>query len=97
MSLQEESEVREELKEPSMFKVVLLNDDYTSMEFVVDILVKIFHHDSDNAFNIMLDIHKNGKGICGIYTKEIAETKVMQVTHLATQNEFPLRANIEEA
>lgn len=85
-----------EIYEPQLFKVLLLNDDYTSMDFVVEILVNIFHHSVESAVNIMLDIHKNGKGVCGVYTYEIAETKVMQVEKEATNQEFPLRAIIEE-
>ncbi len=98
MSLKEQFEIdsEEELKEPSMFKVILLNDDYTSMDFVVDILINIFNHDNKEAVKIMLDIHKKGRGVCGVYTKEIAETKVLQVAHEAAKNEFPLRADLEE-
>lgn len=98
MGLKESTKSKEELEleEPPLFRVLLLNDDYTSMDFVVDVLVKIFHHSVENAINIMLDIHKNGKGICGVYTYEVAETKVMQVEKEATNQEFPLRAIIEE-
>jgi len=84
------------LKYPKKYKVLLLNDDYTSMEFVVDVLMSIFHKSFTEAEAIMLEIHKKGKGICGIYTHEIAETKVMQVHKKARDNGFPLRAQMEE-
>lgn len=93
-----ETEVESEqyLEVPRKFKVLLLNDDYTSMDFVVEILMNIFHHDLERAVNTMLTIHKEGKGVCGIYPYEIAETKIAQVTHRAKANEFPLRAVMEE-
>lgn len=98
MGTKELTQSKEEvqLRQPPLFKVVLLNDDYTSMDFVVEVLVGIFHHSVENAINIMLNIHEKGKGICGVYTYEIAETKVMQVEKEATKQEFPLRATIEE-
>jgi ATP-dependent Clp protease adaptor protein ClpS len=84
------------IKYPKKYKVFLLNDDYTSMDFVVDILMRIFHKDYAQAEKIMLDIHKKERGLCGVYTHEIAETKVMQVHKEATENGFPLKAIIEE-
>jgi ATP-dependent Clp protease adaptor protein ClpS len=84
------------IKYPKKYKVLLLNDDYTSMEFVVDILMSIFHKNFSEAETIMLEVHKNDKGLCGIYTHEIAETKVMQVHKKARDNGFPLRAEMEE-
>lgn len=81
---------------PSRFKVLLLNDDYTSMDFVVSILMNLFDHDLQGAINIMLTIHKEGQGVCGVYTYEIAETKVFQVEKMARAENFPLRATIEE-
>lgn len=81
---------------PSRFKVLLLNDDYTSMDFVVGILMNIFGHSLQAAIDIMLTIHKEGQGICGVYTYEIAETKVFQVEKMARAENFPLRAIIEE-
>jgi len=92
------TETREitELKEPKKYKVYLLNDDYTTMDFVVDVLCEVFHKTYEEAVNIMLTIHKQGKGLCGIYTYEIAETKVDQVHKLARAHEFPLRATMEE-
>jgi ATP-dependent Clp protease adaptor protein ClpS len=91
-----EEKAESKVKEPSMYKVLLLNDDYTTMEFVVDILVNIFHKSTAEATKIMLDVHKKGKGIVGIYTYDIANTKIMQVHSLAKQNNFPLKASMEE-
>ncbi len=84
------------LKSPKKYKVLLLNDDYTSMEFVIDVLVRIFHKNFQEAEAIMLQVHERGKGVCGIYTHEIAETKVAQVHQRARDNGFPLRAQMEE-
>jgi ATP-dependent Clp protease adaptor protein ClpS len=81
---------------PKKYKVFLLNDDYTTMDFVVDILIKIFHKNYEEAEKIMLDIHKKDKGLCGVYSYEIAETKVAQVHKRARDNGFPLRAYMEE-
>jgi ATP-dependent Clp protease adaptor protein ClpS len=91
-----EEKTESKVKEPRMYKVLLLNDDYTTMEFVVDILVNIFHKSTAEATKIMLDVHKKGKGIVGIYTYDIANTKIMQVHSLAKQNNFPLKASMEE-
>ncbi|BAF69493.1 MULTISPECIES: ATP-dependent Clp protease adapter ClpS [unclassified Nitratiruptor] len=84
------------LEEPKKYKVFLLNDDYTTMDFVVDILCDIFDKSYEEAVNIMLTIHRQGKGLCGIYTYEIAETKIDQVHRLARAHEFPLKAVMEE-
>ncbi len=84
------------IKYPKKYKVYMLNDDYTSMEFVIDILISIFHKSYKQAENIMLDIHKKERGLCGVYTHEIAETKVMQVHKKAKDNGFPLKATMEE-
>ncbi|MDD2906935.1 MAG: ATP-dependent Clp protease adaptor ClpS [Sulfurimonas sp.] len=84
------------IKHPKKYKVYLLNDDYTSMDFVVDILISIFHKSYEEAEAIMLEIHKKERGLCGIYTYEIAETKVMQVTRKAKDSGFPLKATMEE-
>ena len=89
----EEKEIVEHLKR---YKVILLNDDYTSMDFVVEILMDVFKHPLDNAINLMLSVHKDGKAICGIYTYELAETKIDQVTKRARENEYPLKAIMEE-
>lgn len=84
------------LKYPKKYKVYILNDDYTSMDFVVDILMSIFHKSYEQAENIMLEVHKKDRGLCGVYTHEIAETKVMQVIKKAKDNGFPLKATMEE-
>jgi len=84
------------LKHPKKYLVFILNDDYTSMDFVVDILISIFHKSYEEAENIMLEVHKKDRGLCGIYTHEIAETKVMQVIKRARDNGFPLKATMEE-
>ena len=81
---------------PRLHKVILLNDDYTPMEFVVEVLQKIFSLDRTTATRIMLEVHTKGKGVCGVYTYEIAETKVAQVTGLAQQNQHPLLCTMEE-
>lgn len=93
---EEELELALELDEPKMFKVLLHNDDYTSMVFVIDILAGIFHKSDAEAEQIMLHIHETGKAVCGLYTFEIAQTKAQQVKQKAKQNEFPLLATIEE-
>ena len=89
-------EARPELKEPSMYKVVLLNDDFTPMEFVVTLLEKLFGLDREKATRIMLMVHTQGKGICGVFTYEIAETKVAQVNEYAQRHQHPLMCNMEE-
>ena len=89
-------EARPKLKKPPLYRVVLLNDDYTPMEFVVQVLQKIFSMDRTTATRVMLEVHTKGKGICGEYTFEIAETKVAQVTGLANQHQHPLLCTMEE-
>ena len=84
------------LKHPKKYKVYILNDDYTSMDFVVEILMSIFHKTYEQAERIMLEVHKSDRGLCGVYTPEIAETKVMQVVKRAKANGFPLKAIMEE-
>jgi ATP-dependent Clp protease adaptor protein ClpS len=91
------TKVERKLKEPKMFKVLLLNDDYTTMEFVVFVLQSIFQRPNPEAVQIMLHVHKNGKGVAGVYPHEIAETRVAQVEALAREFEFPLRCCLEEA
>jgi ATP-dependent Clp protease adaptor protein ClpS len=84
-----------ELKEPDMYRVILHNDHYTTMDFVVEVLVKVFHKSIMDATRIMLDVHKKGKGIVGNYTYDIAVTKVGQVRQMAKDREFPLKCTIE--
>lgn len=86
-----------ELKEPSMYKVVLLNDDYTPMEFVVEILQMFFNLNREKATQVMLSVHTTGKGTCGIFTRDIAETKSAQVNQYAQDNNHPLVSEIEAA
>jgi len=83
-------------KKPSMYKVLLLNDDYTPMEFVVHILEQLFHKSRQEATDIMLHVHRRGVGICGIFTYEVAETKVAQVMDFARANEQPLQCTMEK-
>lgn len=85
-----------EVTEPKKYKVYLLNDDYSTMDFVIDILTKVFRKSMDQSTQIMLNIHNNGKEVCGIYTHEIASTKVTQVKTLAREKGFPLKAMMEE-
>lgn len=83
------------LKKPSLYKVMLLNDDYTPMEFVVRVLERFFHKNREEATRIMLQVHTQGMGVCGIYTHEVAETKVRQVTMFSTENQHPLQCMME--
>ena len=84
-------------KKPSMYKVIMLNDDYTPMEFVVMVLERFFNKSSEEATQIMLHVHQKGVGVCGVYTYEIAETKVTQVMDLARQHQHPLQCTLEKA
>ena len=92
-----DDEVHDELKPPSMYKVVLHNDDYTPMEFVIDVLQKFFSYDIERATQLMLMVHYQGKAICGVFTAEVAETKVMQINRYARDNEHPLLCTLEKA
>ncbi len=83
------------IKKPPLYRVIIFNDDYTPMEFVVFVLQNIFGIDRDKATQIMLAIHTQGRGVCGIFTKEVAETKSAQVNNLARENEHPLVSEIE--
>ena len=85
------------LKKPQVYKVLLHNDDYTTMEFVVFVLQQVFQRSETDAVQIMLHVHKNGIGVAGVYPYEFAETRVAQVYSLARQHEFPLRCTMEEA
>lgn len=92
-----ETRTKTRLKKPRMYKVLLHNDDYTTMEFVVFVLQGIFHHSESEAMQIMLHVHKNGFGVAGVYTREIAETRIAQVEALARKHEYPLRCSMDEA
>ena len=94
--LQESTESMEAIKEPSLYKVMLLNDDFTPMDFVILILKKFFGKTDEQATKIMLDVHKKGAGIAGVYSLEVAEMKVMQVSQLARNNQYPLKCTLEE-
>ena len=87
----------EKLKEPKEYVVVLLNDDFTTREFVVEILRLIFHKNLEEATRIMLNVHNKGKGVVGVYTWDIAQTKASQVHALAKQYDYPLKCIVEEA
>jgi ATP-dependent Clp protease adaptor protein ClpS len=84
------------LKPPPMYKVMLLNDDYTPMEFVVDVLQNIFQKNREEATEVMLHVHQKGVGVCGVYTYEIAETKVTQTVDYARKNQHPLQCTLEK-
>ena len=90
------SEVGDDVDEPSMYKVLLHNDDYTTMEFVVEILMLVFSKSPEDAVRIMLNVHHKGIGICGVYTYEVSETKVNTVHTLARQYGFPLKCTMEK-
>lgn len=96
MAVKIEKKEQTKTKEPKLYKVYLLNDDYTTMDFVVEILCEVFYKSYEEAVEIMLLIHNRGKGLCGVYTYEIAETKVDEVHRRARASGFPLRARMEE-
>jgi ATP-dependent Clp protease adaptor protein ClpS len=89
------TEQKQELKKPSLYKVLLHNDNYTTMEFVVFVLRTVFHKSESDSVTIMLNIHKNGMGVAGVYTREVAETKVQKTHALAKEHEYPLKLSIE--
>ncbi len=91
------TKTRDKPKKPSQFKVLMLNDDYTPMEFVVMVLKRFFHMDLEQATRVMLHVHQKGVGVCGIFPYEIAETKVNQVMDFARQNQHPLQCTLEKA
>lgn len=90
-------EGRPQLRRPPLFKVLLLNDDYTPMEFVVLVLEMFFRMDREKATQVMLHVHTRGVGVCGVFTKDIAETKVAQVNDYSRSNQHPLMCTMEEA
>ena len=90
------TQTRTRTKKPSLYRVLLLNDDYTPMEFVVYVLERFFSKSRDDATTIMLHVHQHGVGVCGVFTYEVAETKVAQVLDLARRNEHPLQCTMEK-
>lgn len=88
--------IEEEIKEPKKFRVVMHNDDYTTMDFVVRVLMAVFKKSLEQATRLMLQIHKQGKAVCGVYTEEVAETKVSAVESMARNEGFPLKCSMEE-
>jgi ATP-dependent Clp protease adaptor protein ClpS len=91
------TKAKPKVKRPAMYKVLLLNDDYTTMEFVVHVLQKFFQKSAEEATHIMMHVHYKGQAVCGFYPHEIAETKVAQVVDYARKNEYPLQCTMEEA
>ena len=90
-------EAEPKLKRPPLYRVVLINDDYTPMEFVVEVLETVFGMERNKATRVMLEVHTKGKGVCGVFTYEIAETKVAQVTSIAQRQQHPLLCTLEES
>jgi ATP-dependent Clp protease adaptor protein ClpS len=90
------SETRDEVREPPMYRVLLHNDDYTTMEFVVEILMYVFNKSPEAAATIMMNVHRKGVGECGVFPHEIAETKVDTVHNLARESGYPLRCSMEQ-
>ena len=90
-------ETKPETKKPALYKVLLLNDDYTPMEFVVLVLQRFFRMNMEDATRVMLHVHQKGVGVCGIFTYEVAETKVSQVIDFARENQHPLQCTMEKA
>ena len=92
---QVESSIRQRVKTPKLFRVIIYNDDYTTMDFVVLVLKNVFNKPDQEAEQIMLDVHKKGQGVCGVFIYDVAVTKVKQVHKLARKNKFPLRCGYE--
>lgn len=91
------TETEKKVQKPRLYNVLIHNDNYTTMEFVVSVLMKVFRHSEANAVQIMLHVHNRGVGVAGVYTHEVAETKANKVIELARENDFPLRASVEPA
>lgn len=89
------SEKRQELRRPPLYKVLLHNDDYTTMDFVVLVLTMIFHHQPESANRIMMSVHREGVGVAGLFPRDVAETKIAMVHGLARKHEYPLKCSIE--
>lgn len=87
----------EKLLEPKMYRILMHNDHYTTMDFVIEVIMKVFHKPAAEATKIMLDIHKKGLGVCGVYTYDIAVTKIAEVHQMAKKRQFPLKCSYEEA
>ncbi len=90
-------ETEKKLQEPKMYRVLLHNDHYTTMDFVVEVLMKVFHMPAAQATQVMLDVHRKGTGMCGVYVYDIAATKVNQVHRMAKERDYPLKCSYEEA
>lgn len=88
--------VKPELKRPSMYQVVMLNDDYTPMDFVIEVLILFFSMDIEKASQVMLAVHTQGKAVCGVFTKDVAETKAAQVVAFAKENQHPLMCDVQQ-
>lgn len=88
-------EIKEEIKPPPLYKVIMLNDDFTTMDFVIQVLMNVFHKSADEAEQIMLTIHYQGRGVCGVYPKDIAQTRIQQVHLLARAEQHPLKCIME--
>ncbi|WP_245944355.1 ATP-dependent Clp protease adapter ClpS [Marinospirillum perlucidum] len=86
-----------QIKKPPLYKVVMLNDDFTPMEFVVEVLIRFFHMDMEKASQVMLTVHTEGKAVCGVFTRDVAETKAALVVDFARENQHPLMCNVEVA
>jgi len=91
------TESEQKLKKPELYKVLIHNDDYTTMEFVVSVLMSVFHHSEPEAVQIMLHVHQHGVGVAGVFSREVAETKVGKVMDMARESEYPLRCTMEPA
>lgn len=96
-AVHDQQSVKEKLAPPPMYKVIVNNDDYTPMDFVVEVLIKFFRMDQERATDTMLTIHYKGRAVCGVYSAEIAETKVVQVNQYAREHEHPLLCSMEKA
>jgi ATP-dependent Clp protease adaptor protein ClpS len=92
-----DTEVRIKLKTPTLYKVVILNDDFTPMDFVIEVLVQIFNKNEAEAYELTMQVHKEGRGLCGVFTKEIADTKVLETMSVAKRYGHPLKAVAEPA
>ena len=97
IATQERTRTKRRVQEPPQYRVLLHNDDYTTMDFVIQILTAVFNRSIEDATRIMLNVHRNGTGICGVYPYEIAETKVEIVEVLARSSDFPLKCSMEKA